>query len=84
MINTDPFASGELLLHHRYERGSPITCGAPHGCITAVVDDVRCPKCREILGCQGLTEAQVDQFVMATCGRTDAHSEHPGGDTRGR
>lgn len=26
--------------------------------------------------CPGLTEAQVDQFVTATCGRRDAHGEH--------
>jgi hypothetical protein len=33
--------------------------------------------------CQGLTEAQVDQFVTASCGRTDAHGRHPAGDIRG-
>lgn len=44
-----PFTSGELLLHHRYAQGVPITCGVPHGCITAVVEDVQCSACREIL-----------------------------------
>lgn len=43
------FANGELLLHHRYEQGSPITCGAPYGCVTSVVKDVQCSKCREVL-----------------------------------
>jgi hypothetical protein len=45
----DPFASGELLMRHRHEQGLPITCGAPHGCVTAVVADVRCPRCRDAL-----------------------------------
>lgn len=37
--------NNELLMHHRYAQGQPISCGVPHGCITAVVDDVRCPDC---------------------------------------
>lgn len=41
-----PFTSGELRLHHRAGGpGSPITCGVSHGCITSVVDDVRCKQC---------------------------------------
>jgi hypothetical protein len=40
-----PFDAGELLLHHRHEQGQPITCGAPHGCVTAVIEDVRCSAC---------------------------------------
>jgi hypothetical protein len=44
-----PFTSGELLLHHRYAQGVPITCGVPHGCVTAVVEDVQCRQCREAL-----------------------------------
>lgn len=52
--NTDPmlraFAHGELTLHHRAGgAGTPITCGAPQGCITAVVEDVQCPSCREAI-----------------------------------
>lgn len=45
-----PFTSGELLLHHRAgAAGTPITCGVTHGCVTAVVEDVACWQCREVL-----------------------------------
>lgn len=38
-----------------------------------------CPDCRAARRglCPGLTEAQVDTFVLAPCGRRDAHPEHP-------
>lgn len=50
MRSPHPFTSGELMLHHRAGgASSPITCGVKHGCITAVVEDVACPKCLEVL-----------------------------------
>lgn len=50
MSNRHPFTSGELILHHRGGgAGSPITCGARSGCVTAVAADVACPSCREVL-----------------------------------
>jgi hypothetical protein len=45
--------SGELLLHHRYEQGQPITCGARRGYVTAVVEDVRCSGCLAALAEEG-------------------------------
>lgn len=37
---------GELTMHHRDgDRHTPITCGASHGCITAVWADVTCAEC---------------------------------------
>ena len=50
-----PFTSGELVLHHRYEGVRSITCGVQHGCVTPLVDEVRCPNC--IAALQAETQA---------------------------
>lgn len=52
MTTPHPFTSGELTLHHRYEQGQPITCGVTHGCVTPLVDDVRCPACLTALSAE--------------------------------
>lgn len=40
---------GELTMHYRRDDGGrKIECGATHGCITSVVGDVTCKKCRAV------------------------------------
>jgi hypothetical protein len=64
-----PFTHGELLLHHRYEQGKPITCGAAHGCVTAVVDDVACTDCLTVL------RAETQALYAAAALPEDPHGE---------
>lgn len=41
-----------------------------------VADRLRATPFTVIEACDGLTEAQVDHFVQAPCGRRDTHSAH--------
>lgn len=47
--NPHRFTSGDLVFHHRFGQGVSITCGALDGCVTSVVEDVACLRCREVL-----------------------------------
>jgi len=65
VADSHPFTSGELIMHHRYEQGSPITCGVTHGCVTAVVDAVRCPDCIGVLQAETRNLGLEDPFSEA-------------------
>ncbi len=84
-----PFTSGELLLHHRYAQGAPITCGVPHGCVTAVVDDVQCRQCHEVLAAFPEDPLECDHGrwnpdnrQCLDCGSPDLHPPTPRNEPR--
>lgn len=64
--------SGELTMHfRRHVEGGPkqrIECGAPSGCITAVIEDVTCVDCKAI--------ARQAAFLADQCGcrRPEVHT----------
>lgn len=48
---TERLGAGELTTHYRrHVEGvrQQIECGVPHGCITAVIEDVTCSGCKAV------------------------------------